>query len=805
MNRGAVLVALVSLALHPPAVGAQFTGPSTGGAGELARAERMLGHTKRVLLIAAHPDDEDTELLTYLVRHLGAEAGYLSLTRGEGGQNLIGQELAEALGLLRTEELLAARQVDGGRQFFTRAFDFGFSRSLEEALAFWPPDTLLKDVVRIVRRFRPQIVVSTFSGTPRDGHGQHQAAGWVAREAFAAAGDPRRFPELARDEGLGAWRPGKLYRSARFDTAGTSLVLEAGILDPVIGQSYRQIAMRSRSLHRSQDMGALQELGPSPIRLALLEDRTGGGPELFAGIDIGPPAESDRGPEARDLARHRATALAIRAGLVVDAFASTARLVPGSEVAVELVVWNAGDGRVAARPSLVLPRSWEARGPCLERSQELPPGGVLRCEVRVRLPADAPLSNPYFLRLPREGALYRWDGDPAHWGEPFEPGPLRARFDLATDEEAEFTLEREVSARIRDQALGEVRRRLVVVPRVDISVAPGTLLWHIDRRRPERFTVTLRHAGPDTTRGTVHLDLPAGWPPVAPQPFELTRPDDRRSVSVLVRPPTRRSPGRSSIRAYAVDDRGRRYDAGQIMVEYAHIRERAQVISSATLVTMAAVALPRARRIGYVRGAADRVPEALAGVGVGVELLDASTLERGDLRRYEVIVVGSRAYETDPALAENNARLLSYVRQGGRLVVQYQQHAFFQDGFAPYPLEARARHDRVTDETASVRVLASDHPAFLVPNRISGADWEGWVQERGLYFASQWDGRYRPLLETGDPGTEPLRGGLLVARVGRGTWIYTGLAFFRQLPAGVPGAFRLFFNLLDLESRAALP
>lgn len=796
---------LLSAGPGPIPIAAQITGPSTGGASELTRAERMLGHTKRVLLIAAHPDDEDTELLTYLVRHLGAETGYLSLTRGEGGQNLIGPELGEALGLIRSEELLAARRLDGAHQFFTRAFDFGFSRSLDETLSFWPPDTLLKDVVRIVRRFRPQIVISAFSGTPRDGHGHHQAAGWVAREAFGVAGDPRRFPELARDEGLAPWRPSKLYRSARFDTAGTSLVLEAGVLDPVIGQSYRQIAMRSRSLHRSQDMGALQELGPGPIRLALLEDRTGGGPELFAGVDIGPPAESDRGPEARDLARHRATVLAIRAGLVVDAFTTTARVVPGSEVAVELAVWNAGNGRVVARPRLGLAPGWQARGPCLDRWQELPAGGLLRCEARVLVPADVPFSTPYFLRAPRERGWYRWEGDPAHWGEAFEPAPLRARFDLATEDEAEFSLEREVSARIRDQALGEVRRRLVVAPRVEVSIAPGSLLWPVDRRRPERFTVTLRRTGADTVRGTVHLDLPPGWPPVAPQAFDLTRPDARTSVSLLVRPPARLLAGRFSIRAYAVDDRGQRYDAALVTVDHPHIRERVQEVSSTAAVTVAAVALPRSKPIGYIRGAADRVPEALAGVGVHVELLDAASLGQGDLSRYDVIVVGSRAYETDPVLVESNGRLLAYVRQGGRLVIQYQQHDFFAGNFAPYPLEVRPRHDRVTDETAPVRMLAADHRAFRAPNRISAGDWDGWVQERGLYFPSQWDSRYRPLLETGDPGTEPLRGGLLVAGVGMGTWIYTGLAFFRQLPAGVPGAFRLFFNLLDLESRAALP
>ncbi len=287
MNRWSFLG--LGLALSAGPLAAQVVGPSTGGAAAVAQAERMLGHTKRVLMIAAHPDDEDTELLTYLVRHEGAVAGYLSLSRGEGGQNLIGPELGEALGLLRSEELLAARTLDGARQFFTRAFDFGFSKTIEETFSFWPRDSVLKDVVRIIRRFRPQIIVSIFSGTPRDGHGQHQVAGWAAAEAFTAAGDPARFPELASEDGLTPWTPAKFYRSARFDTTGASLVLPGGILDPEIGQSYRQIAMRGRSFHRSQDMGMLQEIGPSPIRLALIHDRTGGGNGLFAGVDTTAP------------------------------------------------------------------------------------------------------------------------------------------------------------------------------------------------------------------------------------------------------------------------------------------------------------------------------------------------------------------------------------------------------------------------------------------------------------------------------------------------------------------------------------
>jgi LmbE family N-acetylglucosaminyl deacetylase len=281
---GSTLLILIALCSHRLA--AQLEPPSSGGAVAVDQELRMLGHYKRVLMVGAHPDDEDTELLTVLVRGMGAEAAYLSLTRGEGGQNLIGAELGEALGLLRTEELLAARRLDGARQYFTRAYDFGYSKNVAETWQHWPRDTILKDVVRIVRRFRPQIIVSIFSGTPRDGHGQHQAAGWAAGEAFRAAGDSSRFPELFHEENLLPWAPLKLYRSARFDSTATTLTLNGGVLDPAVGKSFHQIAMAGRSLHRSQDMGQLQRIGPSKVRLALVEDRTAGGAgELFAGID----------------------------------------------------------------------------------------------------------------------------------------------------------------------------------------------------------------------------------------------------------------------------------------------------------------------------------------------------------------------------------------------------------------------------------------------------------------------------------------------------------------------------------------
>lgn len=801
MNRALGLVVGLQLAVLP-VLPAQISGPSTGGAAALAQAERMLGHTKRVLMIAAHPDDEDTELLTYLVRREGAITGYLSLTRGEGGQNLIGPELGDALGLIRTEELLAARGLDGARQYFTRAFDFGFTKTLAEALTFWPRDSILKDVVRVVRRTRPQILVSVFSGTPRDGHGQHQAAGWVAREAFAAAGDSTRFPELGREEGLTPWQPLKLYRSAWFDTTRVDLTLEGGRLDPEVGQSYRQIAMRGRSFHRSQDMGVLQEIGPSPIRLALEIDRTGRGSNLFAGIDTAPPLPGTA--EARDLIGYRDQAAAIRAGLVFDAIADRSRLVAGEPVAVRLSAWNAGAAAVPVRIDLDLPADWRVEGDCLGREVTVGAGATAHCSVRVRPPEGAVPTTPYFLAEARQGAWYRWTGSPTAWGEPFAPPLLLGRFayQVGTDRHQAI---REVQHRIRDQAIGEVRRPLAVVPRVSVDLGPPARLWPVGGRREQTVTVTLQHAGRDSTLGVVSLELPAGWRPVPSQPFRLTRPDEKRSFEFTVAAPAGIAPGEYRVRAVAKDAAGHRYEQAVVSVNYPHIRERGYTVASSISLRVAKVAIPAGRRIGYVRGAADRVPEALAGVGIEVELLDGKALESADLKRFAVIVIGSRAYETEPALAENNDRLLDYAKGGGHLVVQYQQQAFFGGQFAPFPLTVGAPHDRVTDETAPVRVLTPDDPLFRTPNVIGAGDWEGWVQERGLYFARTWDSRYQPLLETNDPGAQGLKGGLLAARLGAGTYVYTGLAFFRQLPAGVPGAFRLFANLLAAGARAAQP
>jgi LmbE family N-acetylglucosaminyl deacetylase len=755
----------------------------------------MLGHQKRVLVIGAHPDDEDTELLTVLVRGMGAEANYLSLNRGEGGQNLIGPELGVALGLLRTEELLAARRLDGAGQYFTRAYDFGFSKTQDETWKHWPRDTILKDVVRVVRRLRPQIIVSIFSGTPKDGHGQHQAAGWAAQEAFRIAGDSSRFPELAREEGLAPWTPVKLYRSTWFDTAATTLRIPGGTLDSTVGLSFHQLAMAGRSLHRSQDMGRLQQIGPSTVRLALLSDRSGrGGESLFAGVDTLLPD----GAELPDQRAHREAALAATSGVVCDARSDDDRVVAGQMLRLTLECANAG-------PTTRSVNAWieTAGGLTTDRLPgigfAIAPGALASRELTLRIAADAPLTTPYFTLDHDEPAIYDWNrAAPAVRGTPFEPPVLQARFSV----DGAFRFEREVSLRYDDQGRGEVRRPVTVAPRIEVRLDPATEVWPVGTPGVHRYDVTLTNRGRDTTSGSVTIEVPKGWPAIQPQPFRFTRENDHEAFIFNVRQPASLPADPVSLRAVARDAAGRRYDMGVVTVDYAHIRPRSYLRPATAIVRPAAVRLPALRSIGYVRGASDMVPEALRGVGLPITVLDGATLDHGDLDRYQAIVIGPRAYETDSALVENSARLLAYARHGGLVLVQYQQRPYFDGGYAPYPMTLADPHDRVTDEAAPVTVVARSSPLLLGPNRIQPADWGGWVQERGLYFARTWADAYHSVIETHDPGETPLEGGLLVARVGKGQYVYTGLSFFRQLPAGVPGAFRLFANLLALAAPA---
>lgn len=849
--------------------------PSTGGLAAVDRGLAKLSGHQRLLVIGAHPDDEDTSLLALVARTLGGEAAYLSLSRGEGGQNLIGTELGVGLGLLRSQELLSARRIDGARQFFTRAYDFGYTRSLEETLRRWPREALLEDALRVVRTFRPQVIVSVFPPDPQAGHGQHQAAGVIAGEVYRRAADPEAAPRLDA-EGLAPHHVQALYRAGFFDRQAEALQISLGVVDPLDGRSVAQLARASRSQHRSQDMGSLQQLGAPGNRIIPLEgSATLEGADPFAGIDTrlrslaAPLPEGqkknavterlDRVEALARAARENLSAVALgeavaplaevlglleearglleggeprqtavagllsekilvasealtaAAGIAVDAYGEGETLVPGVPVEITVEAWNSsGETVEVEEAALEVPEGWRTRalegGEGEEGEISLPSslaaGELGSRRFQVTVPQGTPPRVPYFLERPLEGDLYDWSATPPEVrGAPFAPPPVRARFRFAVAGRS-VELVREAVYRYGDQAVGEIRRPFQVRPRLEVEVDDTLTVWPVGSRESAEVTVRVRNLGPEAAEGRLRVVAPDGWPVPPERPFRLAADGDQEAFLVTLEAPPDLEAGDHLFRFEAVAG-GETFAGATPLVEYPHVRPTPLPRPSELLVRAADLKLPEAERIGYVRGASDRVPELLSRLGLPLEELSAESLSAVDLGTFDVLVIGSRAYETDPALAQANERLLEYVREGGRLVVQYQQYQFVRGGFAPYPLEIERPHARVTDETAPVTALAPGHPFLNRPNVIGAEDWSSWVQERGLYFPSTWDEAYTPLLAMADPQEPERRGGLLVARLGEGEYVYTGLAFFRQLPAGVIGSYRLFLNLLSGSPAAA--
>ncbi len=856
-----------------PAVCAQTsTAYEPRGAVELAQLVDGLGMTARVLVVGAHPDDEDTRLIAYLARGRHAETAYLSLTRGDGGQNLIGNELGEALGAIRTEELLAARRIDGGRQYFTRAFDFGFSKTAAETFRHWPRDTVLGDVVRVVRAFRPQVMIAIFSGTPADGHGHHQASGILAREAYDVAGDTVRFPAAQFGP---AWTVGKFYRNTSYRGSETAtLRYNAGAYDPVLGRSYAELAAISRSQHKSQGQGGLERKGVSIVSMRREATRVNEGTpanaerDLFDGIDTsiarvtaGAPTGSGtdaeraraafgflpgvlRGARAaynpqdhgmlvmmlgrlthtlrdagalglaesrpadtqvgRDYARtlgemeRRALgALATATGLAVEVTVPREVSASGDTVPVTVTIYNRGRSTVRLRGGALFDdEGGRTRASDFRfRGDSILPDSAFTFVQSARIVGA---SGPWWLARPRRGDLF---GVPLDGRSEEEHEPHFASLVGSVDVGDTFAvLGGHPVFRYVDPVRGEVRHPANVAPAVSVTLDRVVQYARANTPLDRVVTVHLRSASTSVRTATVRLELPAGLTAdSAARTVTLPGYDARAAVDFRVRGTLR--PGRTVLRASA-ESNGERFTTGYQLVDYEHIRPQRLYRPAETAIEAVDVALPARANVAYVPGVGDNVAPTLADLGLPVTVLDSAALGTGDLSKYTHVVIGPRAYDANPALAADNARLLDWVRRGGTMVVQYGQYEMTRPGIMPYPITLARPAQRVTLEEAPVAVLDPAAGVLAAPNRIGAADWAGWVQERSTYMPQTADPRYRPAIAINDPGEAPNPNGILVAPVGRGTYVYVTLALFRQLPAGVPGAARLMANLLAARAGA---
>ena len=781
-----------------------------------------------VLYIAAHPDDENTQLITYLARGRDYRTAYLSLTRGDGGQNLLGPEFGDLLGVIRTEELLAARRVDGGRQFFSRARDFGYSKDYRQTLSKWGHQEVLSDVVRVIRTFRPDVIITRFPPEPGGTHGHHTASSVLALEAFRLSGDPKAFPEQLGT--LTPWRPRRIVWNGYGAGPGRALNLPIDGTDPVTGAPFGVLAARSRSMHRTQGFAnfsvasagsgprieSFQVLGGDPAAGDIMDGvdttwgRVPGGTEVARLADAAAARFDPKDPAASvpallDL-RSRVAALPadpvveekrlqldsiLQAclGLSIETTVSRAEVVPGERFTL----------RHAAVVRSGVPVRWLAvrypgYGREIRGETELAAGRISTREADRKLPAGTPPSQPYWLRGAGTPGLFRVD-DPLLIGLPENPPPLPVE-DVFEVGGQTLVLRDEAVFVASDPENGEVRRRPDVIPPVSLSFPSAVALFAPGSRR--RIEVEVVSARPDAA-GTLRLEAPAGWAvDPAGRPFRLASAGDRERLAFDVTAPNAASSVEVAARA---DIGGAHFGTGRTTISYAHI-PRLLLQPPAQMRAVSLDLAVRGRSVGYLPGAGDSTAASLAEMGYAVTVLADADLVPERLRGLDAVVIGVRAFNTRDGLAARLAGLFAYVEAGGTVVEQYNTPGGLKSQeLAPYDLKLSRDlpRFRVTDEDSAVTLLVPDHPAFRAPNRIGSDDFTGWVQERGLDFASEWDGAHLvPLITCSDPGEAPLRGGLLVARYGKGYFVYTGLSFFRQLPAGVPGAYRLFANLVSL-------
>lgn len=777
---------------------------------DLSQILRELGTTATVLHVGAHPDDEDNVLLAYLARQRGVRTVYLSLTRGEGGQNSIGGETGPALGLLRTLELLGAREVDGAEQTFGACYDFGFSHSAEETLAKWGEREALGDIVLALRRYRPDVVISRFAGDTGDGHGHHQAVGLLVRRAFRAAADPAEYPEHAA-AGLQPWQASRLYVD-RGPLEGADCQLDVSTWLLPWGATPAGLGARARSRHHSQDMGTAEALAPAPVRMKLIDsiDQADPAADLLAGLDVSLPRLAGEDGLARTLLASAADEIAaastglpglepsgrglrVRLGTILDHLRRASARLEDSAAAPPTA--DQADRTARLRWAIELAEEaltiaaglrFEAR---VDRA-ELQPGESATVTLRV---LDAP-----GLRL--QGARFELRGAPG-WqvGAAQTVGPGHVTYTV-TAPTGPVSPRPSWLARTR---VGERYDQPDVAWRglaLDPPLLEASVVGLLDET-PLHLTRAVEHVALDPIRGE-RRSAPTLGPAVTGAPLD----------SVLLHAPGRPAPaprvrlrGGAELSAVAeIQPDGTLAVPGQAAplltrraLDYGHVPPFVWYEPARIITTELDVAVQPGLRLGVVPGPQDETVAALRRLGLQPRIIDAEALASADFAGLQTIVIGARAYEVDTALVEANEALLAWARAGGNLVVFYQKYPWLDAGLAPYPLTFARPHDRVTVEQAPVELLAPTHRLLTTPNAIGADDFAGWVQERGLYFAHTWDPAYTPLLASADPGDAPLQGGLLAADLGRGRYTYCAYALFRQWPAGVAGSYRLLANLVQ--------
>ena len=831
------------------------------GAIGLVHQLRRMNTTASVMMIGAHPDDEDSALLAYLARGENARTAYLSLTRGDGGQNIIGPELFEPLGIIRTEELLQARRLDGAEQYFARAFDYGFSKTLDEAKSKWPQEIIMCDVVRAIRTFRPLVVISRFSGTPADGHGQHQYAGFISPLAVKAAGDRNQ----CKDAG-DPWQVKKFYVGQGFSsTDRAALQLNTGKFDSLYGRSYFEIAIEGRSQHRSQGEGRIELKGdqfsglrlqgaaptkpetspfdcldtsiigvagqtnntgqPFAEKLQALQTMVN---EVRAKYRVETPSDiaadlaaiykmaydaewSTRDPQSkemmRDLQQKSATAFRQAAGIQIDLLSDKETVTPGGEIRATLRVYSPLANITFERKSIVVPSGYftfeivppaneQQTGP-FRREQ-----GRLNEIHEIKVPKGAAITQPYWLRAERKGEIFEWP-DTDERTLPFSPQSVSAAV-TAKIGDVEVPLTQSLEYRYADASRGEIRRNVEVVPAVSLDVDRSTLLIPHGSAIQKR-TLTFRIT--NNTNASVSANLSKIAPSIAALQLKFPKGEieipanGSRSVEAEFAMPGEMKTSSFEM-LFEAKSGDSAYHSRSNSVAYPHITtHRFYTRSQVKVVPVDIIAAKR--NIAYIMGSGDDIPEALRQMGMTVSMLEEKDLASGDLAKYDSIVVGVRATETRPDMMANKARLLDYARNGGNLVVQYQRGQFAASGLLPFPATtadtqrtAAGSIARVVDENAKVTIVQPQHPFFTTPNAITEKDFDGWVQERNAYNLVTLDPQYTGLLESHDAGEQPNNGGLVTAKLGKGTWTYCSYSFFRQLPAGVPGAYRLFANIV---------